>query len=70
MAKVKKEDIKDLTTKELQEKVEEMQLKLQKTKFNHAVSQLDNPLLLRSMRKDVARLNTELNARLKAEKQG
>lgn len=70
MAKVKKEDIKDLTTQELREKVEELKLKFQKTKFNHAVSQLDNPLLLRSMRKDVARLNTELNARLKAEKQG
>lgn len=70
MAKVKKEDIKDLTTQELQEKVAELKLKFQKTKFNHAVSQLDNPLLLRSMRKDVARLNTELNARLKAEKQG
>lgn len=69
MAKVKKADIKDLTTQELREKVQEEKLKYRKAQFNHAVSPLDNPVQLRGMRKDVARLATELNVRLKAEKE-
>lgn len=68
MAKIKKEDIKQLSTEELIEKVNTEKGNYRKAKFNHAVSPLDNPLKLRYMRKDVARLTTELNARLKAEK--
>lgn len=66
---IKKEDIKDLTTQELREKVQEEKLNYTKAKFEHAVSQLENPLTLRGMRKDIARLQTELSARSKAEKE-
>lgn len=69
MAKIKKEDIKELTTDEVREKYQSEKLRYRKAKFNHAVSQLDNPMELRQIRKDVARLATELNARLKAEKE-
>lgn len=68
MAKTQKQDLKDLTPQELQEKVHESQVKYKKARFNHAVSPLDNPLSLRDMRRDVARLKTELTARTKADK--
>lgn len=68
MAKTKKQDIKDLTAQELQEKVQGSQVSYKKARFNHAVSPLDNPMSLREMRRDVARLKTELTARNKAEK--
>lgn len=68
MAKTQKQDIKDLTPQELQEKVHESQVKYKKARFNHAVSPLDNPMSLREMRRDVARLKTELTAKSKAEK--
>jgi large subunit ribosomal protein L29 len=68
MAKTQIQDIKDLTQQELQEKVHESQVKYKKARFNHAVSPLDNPMSLREMRRDVARLKTELTAKSKAEK--
>lgn len=67
MAKVKKEDIKELTTEELVEKVKTEQQNLQRMKFNHTISELDNPAQLREKRRDIARLKTELTARKKAE---
>lgn len=63
MAKINKEDIKELTTEELVEKVKAEKLSYKKAKFNHAISQLDNPLKLRAQRRDIARLMTELNGR-------
>ena len=63
MAKIKKEDIKELSTEELREKVNTEKVRYQKMKFNHAVSPLDNPLTLRALRRDVARLKTELRNR-------
>lgn len=68
MAKTQKQDIKDLTPQELQDKVQESQIAYKKARFNHAVSPLDNPLSLRAMRRDVARLKTEQTVRTKAEK--
>ena len=60
---IKKEDIKELTNEELVEKIKDERTRLQKLRFNHTVSSLDNPLVLRSIRRDVARLITELHRR-------
>lgn len=67
MAKVKKEDINEYSTEELIQKIKDERVKYKKAKFNHAVSPLDNPLSLRDMRRDIARLLTELAKRNKAE---
>ena len=65
---IHKEDIKELTTEELWEKVRTEKSRYKKLRFNHEVSPLDNPLTLRELRKDIARLMTELREReLKAE---
>lgn len=63
MAKIKKEDIKEFANDELVDKIKDGQLRYKKLKFNHAVSPLDNPLMLRWLRRDNARLKTELKKR-------
>ncbi|NNC94253.1 MAG: 50S ribosomal protein L29 [Chitinophagales bacterium] len=58
-----KEDIRELTDEELVEKISSEQLRYKKLRFNHTVSPLDNPLVLRGVRRDIARLKTELKNR-------
>ncbi|MCI5057898.1 MAG: 50S ribosomal protein L29 [Flavobacteriales bacterium] len=55
--------IKEMTTEELQDKLVEEKELYSKLKLNHAVSPLENPLSIRSKRKVIARLRTELNKR-------
>ncbi len=63
-----KEDIAQLTTEELVEKIKSEKTLYTKMKFNHVVSPLDNPLTIRVKRRDIARLMTELrNRELEAE---
>jgi len=64
---MKNSEIKELSTKELKERVDsEMEL-LTRLKLNHAVSPLDNPIKIRDSRKNIARMNTELVKRLSTE---
>jgi large subunit ribosomal protein L29 len=58
-------EIKELTIEEIKDRIQEEQNKLTKAKFSHAVSALENPLKIKALRKDIARLQTELTARLK-----
>lgn len=60
---ISKEDIKDLSTSDLIEKVLDIKLELKKTEFNNVVSPVENPLVIRSLRRDVARLKTEIRRR-------
>ena len=48
---------------DLQARLNEDKLRLKKLKFAHAISPLENPMTIRSIRKDLARLKTELNKR-------
>jgi large subunit ribosomal protein L29 len=60
---MKNSEIKELTTKELIEKIDIEKTQLTRLKLNHAVSPLDNPLKITQTRKDIARLKTELRKR-------
>lgn len=60
------EDIKQMNNKELHATLREERKQLQKLKFNHAVSPIENPTKITVGRKTVARLMTEINARKKA----
>jgi large subunit ribosomal protein L29 len=60
---INKQDIQSLSTEDLLEKVQEERVLYKKLKFNHAISSLDNPLLLRAKRRDIAKLLTELRKR-------
>ena len=63
MAKSKKISIKELSDDELYEKIDGDKLQLQKARFNHAVSMLENPNTLGILRKEIARAKTEARAR-------
>jgi len=56
--------IKELSTPELKEKIEEEEKQLLKMKLNHAVSPLENPMKISFYRKTIARLKTELRRRV------
>ena len=58
-----KENIKDMSTADLQEKLEQTREQLVKLRLNNAVSPLDNPNQIRNIRKDIARYLTELRRR-------
>ena len=60
---MKNSEILELTTEELTARVGEERANLTKLKFAHAVSAIENPLRITRVRKDVARLNTELTKR-------
>jgi large subunit ribosomal protein L29 len=62
MAK-KKLNLTDLTTQELQEKLVDEKTHYRKLRFNHVVTALENPMNLRSTRRDIARIQTELKKR-------
>ncbi len=61
---MKNSEIKELTTKELIEKVEDEKALLIKMKLNHTISPLDNPNKIGESRKLVARLKTEMRKRV------
>ena len=61
--KTKGTELKDLTLVELQDKLQDTRSTLDKLRFNHAVSPIDNPMQLRSRKKEVARILTELRKR-------
>lgn len=62
-------EIRELSTSEIQERIDTENSLLIKLKMNHAVSPLDNPLKITVARKNIARLKTELRQRLLTEKQ-
>lgn len=60
---MKQSDIRDLSSKELEEKLDQTRSELNKLTINHAVSPLENPMLLRKTRRSIARLETEIRRR-------
>ena len=60
---MKKANYKELSTEELQSKLAEEKDALVRMKLNHTVSPLDNPSQIKAIRKNIARMNTELSLR-------
>lgn len=63
MARTRKEDIVQLSIEDLKLKVRDDQELMRKMRFNHAISPLDKPSDMREMRREIARLKTELRRR-------
>jgi len=55
--------IKDLAENDLKAKIQEDELRLKKLEFAHAITPLENPMSIRDLRKDLARLKTTLKKR-------
>ena len=51
---------------DLQVRISEDEMRLKKLKFAHATSPLENPMTIQSVRRDIARLKTELKKKAKS----
>ncbi|MBM3434703.1 MAG: 50S ribosomal protein L29 [Bacteroidetes bacterium] len=60
---MEQEVIRELSTAELLESLENESKQLVKLRLNHAVSPLENPNKIKAYRKTIARLKTELRKR-------
>lgn len=60
---MKKEEIKELSTQDLKDRLEQMEQEYAQLKINHSISPLDNPAKITAERKMIARVRTELRAR-------
>ena len=64
---MKQEVVRELSTNDIRERLEEEKKQLTKLKLNHAVSPLENPNKIKAYRKTIARLVTEIRKRQIAE---
>ena len=60
---MKQSEIKGMSVDELQEKLGETKKSYSDLKMTHAISPLENQVQLRTMRKTIAKIATELNNR-------
>ena len=55
---MKSAEIRELSMAELNQKLADLKTELFNLRFQHAINQLDNPLRLQAVRKDIARVKT------------
>ena len=60
---MKQSEIKELSVDQLQEQLTTLKKSYSDLKMAHAISPLENPLEIKSVRKTIARLMTEINSR-------
>lgn len=60
---MKKEEIREMTTSDLTERLEQMQKDYKVLVANHAVTPVDNTAKIKADRRDIARVKTELRRR-------
>ena len=57
---MKASEVRELTTAELESKLKDLKAELFNLRFQLAINQLDNPMRIRAVKKDIARLQTIL----------
>ena len=55
-----------LSEADIKNKIVEDELRLKKLQFAHGITPLENPMTIRELRKDIARLKTESKKRVSA----
>ena len=60
---MKQSEVKDLSVAELEQKLTELKKTHAELKMAHAISPIENPLTIRSLRRDIARVASELTRR-------
>jgi large subunit ribosomal protein L29 len=61
--KISMEDVRQFSADDLKTRIQQENEKLTRSTFSHKVTGLDNPASIRAIRRDIARLNTELSSR-------
>ena len=59
---MKIQDIRDLSMQELEDKVKDLKEELFNLRFQSAINQLENPMRIKAVKKDIARILTVLNS--------
>lgn len=59
---MKASEIRELTAKELSDKLADLKAELFNLRFQHAINQLENPMRLNLVKKDIARVKTQIRA--------
>ena len=65
---MKAKDIRELTAAELNTKLKDLKEELFNLRFQHAINQLDNPMRLGAVKKDIARVKTIIREKELAER--
>ena len=60
---MKKEEIKEMSTQDLTDRLEVMEKEYRQLKINHSITPVDNPAKITADRRMIARVKTELRAR-------
>lgn len=55
---MKTNELREMNMTELTQELQELKSELFKLRFQHATNQLDNPMKLKSVKKDIARVKT------------
>lgn len=63
MASKKYIELQEFTIDELKNELTQTEVQYQKLQFDHTLKGLENPLALREVRKDIARMRTEMRRR-------
>lgn len=66
MSTSRREDIAQMSVADLKQKIHDDRERFRSMRFNHAVSPLENPMMLRTLRREIARLETEVRKRAMA----
>ena len=60
---MKASEVRELTTAELESKLKDLKAELFNLRFQLAINQLDNPMRISAVKKDIARVKTILRGR-------
>jgi large subunit ribosomal protein L29 len=58
---MKAKEVRELSTEEIQQRILDEERDMDRLTFQHAIAQLEDPLVLRRKRREIARLKTILN---------
>lgn len=56
-------EIKEMSTADLAERIQAEKANLDQTVLNHAISPLENPAIIKSLRRSIARMKSDLRQR-------
>lgn len=62
MNSMKTSELRNLSAAELTTKLKELKAELFNLRFQHAINQLENPMRIQTVKRDIARINTVLSS--------
>jgi len=59
---IKTNELRNMSAAELTTKLKELKAELFNLRFQHAINQLENPMRIQTVKRDIARINTVLSS--------